>query len=69
MPMGMAVRLAAIPVEIVLVLVMRVVDVWVGVLEWLMRVHVLVTLGQMQPVRRTYESGCQPERRRRRFAQ
>jgi len=69
MPMGMAVRLAAIPVEIVLVLVMRVVDVWVGVLEWLMRVRMLVTLGQMQPVPRTFESGCQPERRRRRFAQ
>ena len=48
MPMGMAVRLAAIPVEIVFVLVMRVVNVWMGVFEWLMRMCMFVTLGQMQ---------------------
>lgn len=69
MPMGMAVWLAAIPVEIVFVLVMRVVNVWMGVFEWLMGVRMRVTLGQMQPDTRTHESGGQPEWRWRRLAQ
>ena len=49
MPVQMAVRLGAIPVEIVLVLLMHVVNMWVGVFEWLVRVLMFVTLGQMQP--------------------
>lgn len=37
--MGMATRLAAIPPEIVRVPMMRVMDVCIGVFEWLMRVR------------------------------
>ena len=69
MPMRVAVRLAAIPVEIVFVLVMRVVNVWMGVFERLVRVLMLVTLGQMQPDPNPHQRGGDPERRRRRFAQ
>lgn len=51
MPVLMAVRLGALPVDVVLVLVlvMHVVNVWMGVFERLMRVFMLVPLGQMQP--------------------
>ena len=69
MPMRMAVRLAAIPVEIVFVRVMRVVNVWMGVFERLMRVLMLVMLGQMQPNPNPHQESGDPERRRRRFAQ
>jgi len=47
MPVLMTVRLGAIPVEILFMLMMRVVNVWMGVFEWLMRVLMLVTLGQI----------------------
>lgn len=69
MPMQMAVRLVAIPLEIMRVLVMQVVNVWMGVFEWLMRVLMLVTLGQMQPNPNPHQGGGDPERRRRRFTQ
>lgn len=69
MPVLMAVRLGAIPVEFVLVLMMHVVNVWVGVFERLMRVRMLVMLGQMQPNPNPHQGGGDPERRRRRFAQ
>lgn len=36
---------------------------------WLMRVRMLMVFSQMKPDPRTHEPGCQPERRRRRFAQ
>ena len=48
MPVLMAVRLGAIPVEIVLVRVMRVMNVRMGVFERLMRVLMLVMLGCSQ---------------------
>lgn len=56
MPVLMAVRLGAIPVEIVRVLVMRVVNVWMGVFERLMRVRVFVTLGQQYIQKRFAEA-------------
>lgn len=48
---------------------MRVVNVWMGVFEQLMRVRMRGSLGQMQPDDRTHESGGQPEWRWRRLAQ
>ena len=69
MPVLMAVRLGAIPVEIVLVLVMHIVNVWVDVFEWLMRVLMLVTLGQMQPNSNAHQEGRDPERRGRGLVQ
>lgn len=69
MPVQMAVRLAAIPVEIVVVLVMRVVNVGVGVLQRFVRVLMLVALGQVQPNPDSHQAGGDPERRWRRFAQ
>jgi len=69
MSMKMVVRLTAIPVEVMFMLMMRVMNVCMSVFERLMRVRMLMVFSQMQPDPRTHESGCQPERRRRRFAQ
>ncbi len=49
MLMKMAVRLPAVPLEIVLMLVMQVMDVAVGMFHRLMRVLMGVVLGQVQP--------------------
>ncbi|MHB8447290.1 MAG: hypothetical protein ACYC9P_05135 [Rudaea sp.] len=46
----MRMRLAAVPFEVVRVLVMRVVHMGMRVCDRLMHVQVLVTLGQVQPV-------------------
>ena len=59
--MGMVVRLVAVPLEIVLVTVMRVVPVLVRVLQRLVGVRVDVPLAQMQPDAHCHQRRCGPE--------
>ena len=54
-------RFAAVPIEIVRVLMVFVVYVAVRMGDRLMGVQVLVTLGQMQPYARAHQAGGQPE--------
>ena len=62
MQMGMG--LGAIPGEVMLVPMMFVMHVRVAVQQWLVRVQVVMTFGEMQPDARCHQSGCYPERNR-----
>ena len=65
------VRRLAVPVQVMrmLMLVMRVVAVAMRVGQRLMRMQVIVLLGQVQPHSQRHEAASQPERRCGRFAQ
>src|ERR1044072_9978911 len=65
MPMRMAVRLFAVPSEVVLMLMMRVVPMPMRVIQRVMRVRMLVPFADMQPDAQCHERGGDPERRRR----
>lgn len=64
--MGMRVRmgLATVPVEIVLMLVMRIVYVAMGVCDHFVSVQVLVAFGQVQPDAGSHQDRRQPEHQR-----
>lgn len=53
--MLMGVRFAAVPLEIVRVLVVLVMHVAMRVGDWLMGVQMVVTFGQVQPHARTHQ--------------
>jgi hypothetical protein len=59
--MGMGVRLASIPLEVVLVLMVFVVDVWVRMEKRLVNMFVLVPFGKVQPDADAHQAGCHPE--------
>jgi len=61
MAVGMAVRLAAIPLEVMLVLVMLVVLVFVHVRHRLVRMLVLMALGKVQPHAKRHQGRRYPE--------
>lgn len=60
-PVKMAVRLGAIPFEIVLMLVVRVVHMAMGMFHGLVRMRVLMAFGEVQPNASPHQSGRQPE--------
>jgi hypothetical protein len=60
-PVRMHVRLAAIPGEVVRVLVVLVVTVRMRMLEKLVRMLVFVPLAHVQPDARAHEKGSDPE--------
>lgn len=61
MPMRMAVRLFAVPCEVVLMLMMRVVPMPMRVIQRVMRVRMLVPFADMQPDAQRHERGGDPE--------
>lgn len=67
MRMGMGFR--TVPGEIVLVLMMLVVQVAVGMVHRLVRMLVVMALGDVQPDADRHKGSCQPEQRRRRLAE
>ena len=64
-----AVRFAAVPGEVVLMLVVQIVAVAVRMFVFFMRMRMLVAFRQMQPDADTHQSGCQPEQAADRFMQ
>ena len=66
-PMHVRVRLGAVPGKVVRMQMMRIVCVRVLVRHGMMRMFVLVPLGQVQPNPRRHQRGCQPEASRDRF--
>lgn len=65
MGMRMSVRLVAVPREIMLVLVMRVVPMAMRVVQRMVRVRMLVTFADVQPDTQRHQGGGHPEQRRR----
>lgn len=61
MLMRMRMWLSAVPSEIVLMLVMRVMTVGVVVLHWLVRMFVFVVFGEVEPDAEAHEAACDPE--------
>jgi hypothetical protein len=67
MAVRMGMRLVAVPREVVLVLVMRVVPVTMRVLERIVRVRMLMTFANVQPHAERHQRCSDPEKRRRQF--
>ncbi len=67
MPMPVAMRLAAIPAEIVVVLVMRIVPMGVCMLHGLVGVLVLVMFPKVKPDAKCHQCPCNPEQDAGRF--
>ena len=61
MPVRMGMRLLAVPRKVVLMLVMRVVNMRVGMRYWLVRVLVAVFFSQVQPDTHHHQGGGWPE--------
>lgn len=61
MPMPVLMRLAAIPIKIMAVLVMHIVDMRMAMFLRLVRMLMLMVLGQMQPYSPHHQTRCQPE--------
>ena len=60
-------RLGAVPIEVVFVPMMRVMPVPMRVIQWRMRVGVLVAFADMQPDAKGHQRGGEPEDRWRHF--
>lgn len=65
----MIMGIATIPLERVLMLMVRIMHVRMAVLERLMHVFVLMMLGQVQPHAPAHQAGSHPERRIGRFTE